>query len=68
MLIAKPKDSRGEWPLGRVMETYPGDDAWLVRVAEVQSKNNYIKRILDRYIVCAPSSISKNSRTVMTLK
>ena len=35
VLIAEPKDNRGEWPLGRVMETYPGADG-LVRAVKVQ--------------------------------
>ena len=39
MLIAELKDNRGEWPLGRVMETYPGADG-LMRAVKVQSKSN----------------------------
>lgn len=45
MLFAEPKDNRGEWPLGRVMETYPGDDG-LVRVVKLRSKyKEYIRPV-----------------------
>ena len=37
-LIVEPNASRGEWPLGRVIEVYPGDDG-LVRVVKVKTKN-----------------------------
>ena len=43
MLIAEPKANPGEWPLGRVMEVYPGDDG-LVRVVRVRSKNKEFLR------------------------
>lgn len=38
VLIVEPNASRGEWPLCRVMEAYPGDDG-LVRVLRVKAKN-----------------------------
>ncbi len=45
VLIAEPKDCRGEWPLGRVMETYPGDDGF-AQIVKVQSKNKeYIRPV-----------------------
>jgi hypothetical protein len=45
VLIAEPKDSRGEWPLGRAMETYPGADG-LVRAVKLQSKSKeYIRHV-----------------------
>ena len=45
VLIAEPKDNRGDWPLGRVMETYPGADG-LVRAVKVQSKSKeYIRPV-----------------------
>ena len=43
VLIAESKAKRGEWPLGRVMEVYPGDDG-LVRVVRVKSKNKQFLR------------------------
>ena len=43
VLIAESKAKRGEWPLGRVMEVYPGDDG-LVRVVRVKSKNKEFLR------------------------
>jgi hypothetical protein len=45
VLIGEPKDDRGEWPLGRVVETYPGADGF-VRAVKVQSKSKeYIRPI-----------------------
>ena len=38
VLIVEPNASRREWPLGRVIEAYPGDDG-LVRVVKVKVKN-----------------------------
>lgn len=38
VLIVEPNASRGEWPLSRVIEAYPGDDG-LVRVVKVKAKN-----------------------------
>ena len=40
---SESKAKRGEWPLGRVMEVYPGDDG-LVRVVRVKSKNKEFLR------------------------
>ena len=39
MLIVEPNARRGECPLGRVIEAYPGDDG-LVRVVKVKAKHN----------------------------
>lgn len=38
VLIAEPNARRGEWPLSRVMEAYPGNDG-LVRAVRVKAKN-----------------------------
>ena len=38
MLIAEPNARRGEWPLGRGTEAYPGNDG-LVRAVRVKTKN-----------------------------
>ena len=35
MLVVSPDTSRGKWPLGRVIEVYPGNDGH-VRVAKIQ--------------------------------
>ena len=43
VLIAESKANRGEWPLGRVIKVYPGDDG-LVRVVRVKSKNKEFLR------------------------
>ena len=37
VLIMEPNASRGEWPLGLVIEAYPGD-VGLVRVVKVKTK------------------------------
>ena len=45
VLIAEPKANRGEWPLGRIIESYPGSDG-LVRVVKLKSKNKeYIRPV-----------------------
>ena len=47
VLIVEPKASRGEWPLGRVIEAYPESDG-LVRVVKVKSKNKEYFRSIHR--------------------
>ena len=47
VLIVEPNASRGEWPLGRVIEAYPGDDG-LVRVVKVKTKNKEYLRPVHR--------------------
>ena len=48
MLMVEPDASRGDWPLGRVTEVYPGEDG-LVRVIRVKSRNNeYVSIITAR--------------------
>ena len=44
-MMVEPDASRGDWPLGRVTEVYPGEDG-LVRVVRVKSRNNeYVRPI-----------------------
>ena len=47
VLIVEPNASKGEWPLGRVIEAYPGDDG-LVRVVKVKAKNKEYLRPVHR--------------------
>ena len=47
VLIAEPTCSRGEWPLGRVVEVYPGSDG-LVRTVKLRSKNKEYLRPIHR--------------------
>ena len=47
VLIVEPNASRGQWPLGRVIEAYPGDDG-LVRVVKVKAKNKEYLRPVHR--------------------
>ena len=47
VLIVEPNASRGEWPLGRVIEAYPVDDG-LVRVVKVKVKNKEYLRPVHR--------------------
>ena len=35
VLVVSPDTARGNWPLGRILETYPGKDGQ-VRVAKIQ--------------------------------
>ncbi|XP_062542457.1 uncharacterized protein LOC134210424 [Armigeres subalbatus] len=41
--ITEPKVSRGEWPLGRVVKVYTGEDE-LVRYADVRTQNSTLRR------------------------
>jgi hypothetical protein len=47
VMMIEPNASRGEWPLGRVLEVYPGDDG-LVRVVRVKSGNKEYVRPIHR--------------------
>jgi hypothetical protein len=47
VMMIEPDASRGEWPLGRVMEVYPGGDG-LVRVVRVKSRNKEYVRPIHR--------------------
>ena len=38
VLIAEPKASQGDWPLGRILEAYPGSDG-LVRTVKLKSRD-----------------------------
>ena len=45
VVIGEPNASRGEWPLGRVIEAYPGDDG-LVRICKFKTKNkDYLRPV-----------------------
>ena len=63
VLIAEPNDDRGEWPLGRVTETYPGDDG-LVRVAKVRSKNKEYTRPVHR--LCPLEYVKEESEDALS--
>ena len=47
VLIVEPNTSRGEWPLGHVIEAYPSHDG-LVRVVKVKAKNKEYLRPVHR--------------------
>ena len=38
VLMVEPNARRGDWPLGRITETLPGDDS-LVRIVRVKAKD-----------------------------
>ena len=45
VLVMSPKTPRGHWPLGRIIEVYPGKDGH-VRVAKVQvGKEEFLRPI-----------------------
>ena len=59
MLIAEPKANRGEWPLGRIVEAYPGSYR-LVRVVRVKSKGKeYLRPI---HILCPLEYIAEEGQ------
>jgi hypothetical protein len=43
VLVVSPDTPRGKWPLGRIVQTYPGADGH-VRTADVQLKDTVLKR------------------------
>ena len=47
VLIAEPKASRGDWPLGRILEAYPGSDG-LVRTVKLKSRDKEYFRPIHR--------------------
>ena len=49
VLIVEPDAKRGEWPLARMVEAYPGKDG-LVRVVKVKSKDK--EYILPVHRIC----------------
>ena len=50
VMMVEPDANRGDWPLGRVTEVYPGEDG-LVRVVRVKSRNNEYVRPIHRILV-----------------
>jgi hypothetical protein len=47
VLLIDPNQPRGQWKLGHVIKTFPGEDG-LVRVVEVQAKTGIFKRAIHR--------------------
>jgi hypothetical protein len=47
VLLIDPNQPRGQWKLGHVIKTFPGEDG-LVRVVEVQAKTGIFKRAIRR--------------------
>nr|XP_029708964.1 uncharacterized protein LOC115255174 [Aedes albopictus] len=48
--MADPKVPRGDWPLGRVVKVYTGDDG-LVRYADVRTQNTTLRRPVTKLAV-----------------
>ena len=49
VLLVEPNAKRGEWPLGRVIETYRGGDG-LIRVVKIRvGDNEYIRPVHRSY-------------------
>ena len=47
VLLMSPDAPRGKWPLGRVLEVYPGEDG-RVRVAKVQVGRNTLTQSVSK--------------------
>ena len=47
MLVVSTDTPRGKWPLGRVLEVYPGKDCH-VRVAKIPVENGTLMRIVTK--------------------
>ena len=43
VLVVNPRNRRGEWPLGRIMETFPAPDG-VVRVVRVRTATGEVTR------------------------
>ena len=43
VILADEKTSRGQWCLGRIIQTYPGEDG-IIRVARVKTVNSELTR------------------------
>ena len=55
VLVVDSDTPRGEWPLGRVVHTYPDKDG-IVRVVEVRTKSGLIKRPITKLCVIVKAS------------
>ena len=49
MLVLDPKLPRGQWPLGSIIETYPGRDGY-TRVAKVQCGASTVVRPIHKLV------------------
>ena len=47
VLVVSPDTARGEWPLARVVEVYPGSDGH-VRVVKIKVRGKYLTRPITR--------------------
>ena len=47
VLVISPETSRGNWPMGRILEVYPGNDG-RVRVAKVQAGDGSLIRSVNK--------------------
>ena len=50
VLVMSPDTNRGNWPLGRVLETYPGKDG-RVRVVKIQVGKGTTTRAVTRCVL-----------------
>ena len=47
VLVVEPNANRGQWPLGRIVEVYPGTDG-LIRIVKVKVGKHYYLRPVHR--------------------
>ena len=59
VLVIEPHTSRGEWPLGRITETHPGEDG-MVRVAKVRVDKREFLRPINR--LCPPEYVDHEDK------
>ena len=63
VMLVEPNAKRGEWPLGRVIEVFPGNDG-LVRVARIKTKDGEYLRPVHRLCLLNTQETIHNARTV----
>ena len=61
MLLIDSNQPRGQWKLGHVIKTFPGEDG-LVRVVEVQTETGIYKRAIHR--LCLLERAPRDSPTI----
>ena len=61
MLLIDSNQPRGQWKLGHVIKTFPGEDG-LVRVVEVQTETGIYKRAIHR--LCLLERAPRDSSTI----
>ena len=66
VLVLDPKLPRGQWPLGRIIETYPGRDGY-TRVAKVQCGVSSVVRPIHKLVPLQESTFAGKLDSVVNV-